>query len=166
MSNFTNSRTNNFLASIPQASLDSPNDDITIRCKFNFSYLDENQEAGQSFSNWNKTEIETLLQKLKQYSRESIEHWTRVPIGKKSGKVLSIYEKFPEKSEFKRPLNIPHQVKWARFRLDYSGRLVGFVIPESHHDKHHEKSEYRFDKNTFYVVFLDKFHKFYIPNDK
>ena len=166
MSNFSNSRAKGFLANFPIASLEHPGDDITNRCKFNFSYFDDSQKAGQSFDQWSQTEISTLLKKFKQYSRESLEHWTRTPIGRKSGKVLAIYGTFPEASEFKWPPHIPHQVRWARFRLDYSGRLVGFVIPESFHDKIHDKTGLRFDKNTFYIVFLDKDHKFYIPGDK
>ncbi len=57
--------------------------------------------------------------------------------------------------------SIPIEAKWGRFRLKSKVRLVGFVIPEEFHDKIHEKTGLRFDKNTFYVVFLDKEHKFY-----
>lgn len=49
MSKFKNSRKEAFLDKIPQTSLDSKSDDITARSKFNFSYFDSSQAAGQKF---------------------------------------------------------------------------------------------------------------------
>ncbi|MCF6334417.1 MAG: hypothetical protein L3J12_01585 [Spirochaetales bacterium] len=155
MSSYKNSRKVSFLQSIPTCSLDDPNQDMAKRCKFNFSYFDNSQAAGQDFNDWTKEQIVKLLGKLKEYSRESIDHWTNTKIG--SGKhkynVLEEYGSFPRTSDFIHPKHVPHQASWARFRIDQSVRLIGFRIPEEYKNK--------FDRNTFYIVFLDKDHRFY-----
>ena len=61
---------------------------------------------------------------------------------------------------FKPPTYVPHQARWARFRLEYDIRLAGFVIPGEYNGKEHNGTKMRFDCNTFYVVFLDRDHKF------
>jgi hypothetical protein len=88
-----------------------------------------------------------------------------MPIGKGGGTVLSIYGAFPQKSKFCHPKHVPHQVCWGRFRLDFSGRLVGFILPAEYDGKYHAKTGKRFDCNTFYVVFLDANHSFYIGKE-
>lgn len=155
-----NSRAKAFLDSIPQISLDSETDDLTKRCKFNFSYFDNNQAVGQDFVDLSVEELCILLHKLKEYSRESLDHWCRAPVGRKSGHILELYDSFPRKSGFDLPSHVPHQARWGRFRLDYKGRLAGFVVPENYHDRAHAVTGFRFDRNTFYVVFLDKNHCF------
>jgi len=108
-----------------------------------------------------------LLNKLKNYSEDSLDRWQKENIGKGIGHVLEIYGKFPNKNtDFTEPPSIPMQAKWGRFRLGSSVRLVGFVIPEEYHDKEHSRTKRKFDKNTFYVVFLDKNHKFYKTENK
>ena len=52
MSNFGNKKKGSFLASLSLPSLEDDNNDLTIRCKFNFSYLDSSQDAGQDFREW------------------------------------------------------------------------------------------------------------------
>lgn len=164
MSTFSNSKKNNFLNSIPQKSLDSYDDDITARCKFNFSYFDSSQQAGQKFEDWTQDQLSKLLNKLKEYSKYSLKHWQNQKIG--SGKhrknILEIYGNFPRKSDFSFPPHVPHQVSWARFRLEQAVRLIGFVIPDSYLKKEHTKTGLPFDCNTFYIVFLDKYHRFFL----
>lgn len=48
----------------------------------------------------------------------------------------------------------------GRFRLDWAGRLCGFVIPRELDGQAHPKGR-RCCANTFYVVFLDEHHRFY-----
>lgn len=164
MSSFKNSRTKNFLASVPQCSLDSERDQLTAKCKFNFSYFVK-QDAGQSFDEWSGTQLAKLLDKMKNYSQESLTYWTNQP--SKSGKVLIIYGKFPnDRSDFTHPIHVPHEVEWGRFRLESAVRLVGFVIPNGYKDTPHRVTHARFDCNTFYVVFLDANHKFYKTENK
>lgn len=160
MSRFSNSRKTSFIDSIPVSSVEAVNDLLSARCKFNFAYF-EVQPAGQSFDDWTDDQLRKLLTKLQEYSRESLLHWRGVPIGRKSGNVLSVYGGFPKNSDFTHPKHVPHEVEWGRFRLDYSVRLVGFVLPNRYDDLEHSRTRKRFDCNTFYVVFLDSEHRFY-----
>lgn len=161
MSRFSNSRKQCFLDQVPTASLDSPTDLLSQRSKFNFAYMDFNQKAGQRFEDWSGVQLEKLLNKLHEYSKEPLSHWEKERIGKKGNTVLEIYSKFPLRSDFIHPKHVPHQVKWGRFRLESSVRLIGFVIPHTYNQKEQGSTGHHFDCNTFYVTFLDAHHCFY-----
>jgi hypothetical protein len=160
MSRFGNSKKEGFLTALPTASIYGDGDRLTTYCKFNFAYFTA-QDAGQTFSDWNHGQLAKLLDKLKDYSKESLTHWRAQRIGGSGGTVLSIYDEFPKNSDFKWPTSVPNEVKWGRFRLESSVRLVGFILPEHQNYKRHHKTELLFDCNTFYVVFLDANHVFY-----
>lgn len=160
-----NHRKSAFLASIPTASIDLPTDTLAKRAKFNFSYFTVQEGVGQSLSDLDEGELRELYEKLKNFSNDSLEHWERTPIGKKSGHVLEIYGKFPTRSNFVEPLHVPHQARWGRFRIDSSTRLVGFVLPKEYGGLAHSCG-FNFDCNTFYVVFFDKNHEFYLMEKK
>ncbi len=162
MSKSSNTKKEAFLNSIPTASIDSENDQLTTKCKFNFAYIDFTQTIGQSFEDWDRHQLTQLLNKLNLYSKESLEYWSKLRIGKKGNTVLEIYGDFPDNSDFKHPKHVPHQALWARFRLESAVRLVGFVLPEKYHQIKHPATSLYFDCNTFYVVFLDANHRFYI----
>lgn len=165
MKPFGNSQKEGFLASIPLASLESTDDLITQKCKFNFAYFDV-QPAGQDFKDWSDIQRLELLAKLKEYSKEPLNYWSNMPVGKGKGTVLAIYKAFPAKSKFTHPKHVPHEVHWGRFRLDFSGRLIGFVLPQEYEKKDpHPKTKRTFDCNTFYVVFLDLNHDFYLGKE-
>lgn len=148
-----------FLASLPIISLDSFDDELTKRCKFNFSYFDVQDGISQDFGDWDGDELTKLLIKLKEYSKFTLEYWTRQPAG--NYPVFSIYEQFPTNTDFTKPNHIPHQAEWARFHLENRVRVIGFVIPEEYHNNPHPTTRMLFDRNTFYVVYLDKEHRFY-----
>ena len=154
-----NKRKKSFLDNIPQISINSKTDTLAKRCKFNFSYFVNSDEAGQDFKDWEYDELVKLLNKLKDYSNNSLEYWKTQKAGRYS--VLEIYGSFPKNSDFKEPQHIPVEAQWARFHLENIPRLIGFVIPDSYHDIIQNYNGYRFDKNTFYIVFLDKYHNFY-----
>lgn len=158
---FINIRKNAFLESIPKVSIEDKCDYIARKCKFNFSYFDHTQEPAQNFSDWSNEQLLKLLWKLHEYSKESLLHWQKMPVGKKSGHVLEIYKSFPNKSDFSHPKHVPHQAQWGRFRLEGSVRLVGFTIPDDFKNIEQNSSGFKFCTNTFYVVFLDKDHRFY-----
>ncbi len=160
---FRNTQKTEFLKSIPTASLDSKDDKLASKMKFNFSYIDTTQEAGQNIEDWSEGQLHKFFKKLIDYSRENIEYWKNIRIGsgKKRNSVCVIYGNFPSNSLFKHPKNVPHQVLWGRFRLEHSVRLIGFVVPNEYHEKRHDGNGKLFDKNTFYVVFLDSLHNFY-----
>lgn len=164
MKPFKNRQKESFLNTIPTASISAHHDLLTTKCKFNFAYFDV-QPAGQSFSQWSDGQRLELLEKLKEYSKEPLQHWRTMPIGKGGGTVLSIYGAFPSKSQFSHPKHVPHEVLWGRFRLDFSGRLIGFVLPPTCDGDEHSKTNKRFDCNTFYVVFLDANHCFYVGKE-
>lgn len=170
MTNFGNKKKDSFLKRSIFASIESDTDDLSCRCKFNFSYMDFSQKAGQKFENWTHPQLYKLMNKIKDFSREPLDHWekTKMGGGKKGKKytVLEIYNDFPprERTDFKHPNFIPHEVRWGRFRLGNLERLVGFVIPLKFHNIMLAKNNHYFDSNTFYVVFLDKYHKFYKPS--
>lgn len=159
MGKFQNSKKACFLASISEISLDQVNNDLTKRCKFNFSYFHVQEGISQDFSDWDGNELAKLLNKLKEYSRFTLEHWTRQKVGRYP--VFSIYDQFPTNTDFSKPNHVPHQVEWARFHLENTVRLIGFVIPDTYHDQPHNTTRMLFDRNTFYVVYLDKDHRFY-----
>jgi hypothetical protein len=158
-----NSRKAAFLASFPEASIESSDDTLTQRCKFNFSYFVK-QDTSQSFDEWSYGQLVKLMEKLKEYSYQPLSYWTNQSVGK-SGRILSIYGAFPKDSDMEHPKHVPHQVLWGRFRLEQSVRLVGFVLPPDLHHKAHSSGD-RFDCNTFYVVFLDANHAFYKSGEK
>lgn len=101
---------------------------------------------------------------MKEYSKESLKSWENREIGsgEHRGKVFVIYDTFPDPSLLEHPKHIPLDVKWARFRMEQSFRLGGFIVPEELHGKIHEETGFIFDKNTFYVVFIDRDHNFYL----
>lgn len=158
----SNAKKDAFLKSIPTASVDSYDDKITDKCKFNFAYMDFSQPSGQRFEDWEKNKLDELLNKLHNYSKESLLYWTQQRIGARSNTVLEIYGKFPVNSEFTHPKHVPHQALWGRFRLEGRIRLIGFVLPSEYHHRPHPRTRQVFDCNTFYVVFLDENHRFYI----
>lgn len=124
--------------------------------------MDFSQTAGQNFQDWEgANQLAKLLDKLKNYCGNSLKYWQHQRIGKQNNTVLEIYGSFPPKSDFVCPKHVPHDVLWARFRLEWDARLIGFVIPSEHHGKIHKGTSEGFDCNTFYVVFLDKNHKFW-----
>ncbi|WP_338845868.1 hypothetical protein V8J88_19350 [Massilia sp. W12] len=154
-----NQRKDRFLQSIPQASIDN-DPGFAQRAKFNFSFFCAGEDAGENFQDWEHSKLCGLLHKLKDYGRESLQHWQRETAGK-SGTVLAIYGGFPLRSEFKHPKHVPHQARWGRFRIDQATRLVGFILPPEYEGKRDPLSGAMFDCNTFYVVFLDQEHRFY-----
>jgi hypothetical protein len=144
--------------------MDGDEDELTIRCKFNFHYMDFTQKAGQNFNDWKQTQLAGLLDKLRIYSAKPISHWEKERAGSKSGTIFVTYPRFPKKSitDFKLPKKlVPHQAIWGRFRLGSGSRLIGFVIPKQYDGKIHKNTKIQFDCNTFYAVFLDRDHKFW-----
>jgi hypothetical protein len=157
---FGNKKKGLFLSSIPIICLDSG--EIIDKCKFNFCYFDNSQKSGQDFENWSHDELIKLMRKLTNYSASSLEYWRHQRVGGGGLKVLEIYGAFPKKSDFVHPKHVPHDVSWARFRMENMARLIGFIVPRGAKLLDESKLKNSFDHNTFYVVFLDKEHKFYI----
>ena len=158
-SKFGNKAATSFLARLPTTSVESTK--LVIRTKFNFSFLDLEQPKNIE-AELTKDFFSGLLDKLKHFSAESLAYWERAPAGGGSGNYLETYNKFPQKSNFFHPPFVPHDAVWARFRLDRSTRLAGFTIPNALNNKMCENERYRYCTNTFYVVFIDLHHGFYL----
>lgn len=166
MSKFGNSKRNIFINSFKdRISLNDDNNNLTVRSKFNLSYFDSGQQAGQDFKDWTDKQLHELLKKIKEYTSESLDYWRNQRVGKGGLKVLETYGAFPKKSDFSEPKHVPHQAQWGRFRLGSKVRLIGFTVPTDFHSVPHPKTGELFDKNTFYIVFLDKDHRFYITEE-
>ena len=161
MKDYGNKRQVKFLDSIPTKSLSAGDDDLTLRCKFNFSYFIPTA-PGQDFADWDHQALVQLLNKIKFYSAHPLSYWITMPAGSGCGNVYQKYGAFPKKSDFDKPAHIPHDVDWGRFRLMKKVRLVGFTVPMDLHDTAHPKTAQRFCANTFYVVYLDAEHRFWV----
>ena len=140
------------LDSLEEATFDDASDSITV----SFKYFCVNQTpVGQNFSDWNDKMRLDLLQKLAEYTKYSRKHWNNefsngLPL-------LADYGRFPANSDFSVPANIPNpdEVVWSRFRLMQKVRVCGFFVTPDIAKK------YDLSVHTFYVVFLDKDHRFY-----
>lgn len=168
MSKFRNSKKKEFLEKIPDTDIE--NSEIEKKCKFNFSYFDPSQLAGQPFSDWSTTThgdhtlLLELMEKIKHYTKEPLTYWASQRAGAGSLKIFECYKTFPKNSDFTHPKHVPHDVHWARFRLGNIIRLVGFILPPDEKENKgfiQLRNGHAYDTNTFYVVFLDKNHKFY-----
>jgi len=152
-------RLNNELA---QSSIFDGSNTIASRMKFNFSYFDFNQSngPGQLLTTWSDSQRAYLYKQLVDFSRESSDYW------KHQGRLV-IYGNFPNKRkcDFKLPTYIPMEAEWGRFRLSGKVRLVGFMLSKEH-QSNKDKDGFSYCTNTFYVVFLDKNHKFYKTEPK
>ena len=159
--NFNNSKKASFLQSFPEIAFNSENCDHAARCKFNFSYFDSSQEAGQDFFEWNHEQLHKLLTKLKEYGKHPLTYWMNQRCGGGGLKVFEVYGGFPLRSDFIHPKHIPKNVRWARFRLEGDMRLVGFLIPSELAESVAKNGSFVFDSNAFYAVFFDQAHRFY-----
>jgi hypothetical protein len=161
---FNNSRQKNFLNSFPDVSFDSDTCNHASRSKFNFSYFDWSQDAGQDFCSWTRENLHKLFHKLVDYGKHPLSYWLSQRVGRGGRKILEVYGGFPSRSDFQHPRHIPKNVQWARFRLEGDMRLIGFLVPPDLEGKlSQSNSNYSFCRNTFYVVFLDERHCFYKP---
>ena len=142
----------NTIESLEEVTFEGATDLITI----SFKYFCVNQTPiGQVFVDWKDNMRLDLLQKLAEYTKYTREHWKKqlsngLPL-------LAEYGKFPTNTDFSIPKNIPNpdELIWSRFRLMQKVRVCGFFVTEDIAKK------YNLSTSTFYVVFLDKDHRFY-----
>ncbi|WP_429037192.1 hypothetical protein [Aeromonas veronii] len=162
--NKSSTRKASFIAKVPVCDIESSN--IAERCKFNFSYFEGTQPAGQDFTQWNAAtgicSLNSLMKKCIEYTKQPLRYWQNQRVGGGGLKVMEVYTSFPAASDFTHPPHVPIDVSWARFRLGNKVRVVGFVISPALVNRFKEKN---LDSNTFYVVFLDKDHVFYKTED-
>jgi len=106
-----------------------------------FEHYDCSQKYGSSFLDWQNVG-------LLSYTLELLHGYCKRPLREQvDGKKFTIYGDFPPegKTLFVCPKMIPVDAEWARIHINNKTILVGHIIG-----------------NTFYVVFLDKTHKFWM----
>lgn len=112
----------------------------TVHLCFSFKYFDPSQ--GQTFDDWHKDNlILPLLEKLKEYSKLSI---MEAQLNR-----FTIYDTFPPKSDFKHPEHVPTDASWASMHIKGKECVIGHIVA-----------------HIFYIVFLDKNHRFWITEKK
>jgi hypothetical protein len=108
-----------------------------------FSLKDFDINQGQKFEEWEEEMIlSNLLTRLREINAYSIEE----ALGKQ---IIKVYDNFPDNSDFNHPKHVPEGVKWSTIRVKGKERVVGYL-----------------EENIFYVVFLDKDHRFWITEKK
>lgn len=113
---------------------------------FSFKDFDKSQiPPGQSYEEWSETD-------LLSYMLDKFGEICNMTVGQAlEQKYLSIYGDFPPESKFRVPNFIVGNVNWATIQKikGQRGRVAGYI-----------------DGHTFYVVFLDMNHKFWITHKK
>ncbi len=113
----------------------------TSNFKVSLQYIDTSQKFGSSFKDWQK---EGLLSKM----METLAGYCSRPLMEQVDKIkFTIYGDFPpqDKTKFKYPEHVPEDANWARIHVNGRAIIAGHVL-----------------KDTFYIVFLDKTHKFFL----
>lgn len=103
--------------------------------------FDCTQKPGSGYRDWQKEGLlSTLLEMLTGYCKRPL-------FEQVDGKKFCVYGNFPpsDKTRFRLPLHIPPDAIWARIHVNNITVVAGHVI-----------------ENTFYLVFLDKHHHFYL----
>ena len=108
---------------------------------FSFKDFDKNQcPPGQNFEEWEKEGLlSKLMEKLIALNNTNI-------VEAQQKKIIELYDSFPPTSDFSVPKYIEGDVRWGTIQ-DIGGqkhRVAGYLID-----------------NVFYIVFLDKDHKFW-----
>lgn len=104
-----------------------------------FSLKDFDINQGQDFKNWECEKILSMLMtRLRLISAYTIQE-------AQENKILTIYGEFPINTDFKHPKHVSEGVKWARISIQGKERVAGYI-----------------EDNIFYIVFLDKDHRFWI----
>ena len=109
--------------------------------KLSFQYLDTTQKFASTFRDWQK---DGLLSK----AMETLQGYCCSPLQSNiDGNKFTIYGDFPPKdrTDFTYPCGVPEDARWARIHINGKSVIIGHVI-----------------RDTFYVVFLDKTHHFYL----
>lgn len=153
---FSNSRKDRRVMELAVTDLESESNNLTLRCKFNFSYIDGTQDAAPGLIDISDEELRMLVVFLKEMSANSLRHWL-------VEKRYVEYDHFPPraKTEYIHPPHVPVQARWGRFRITGAYRLCGFTVPGELDGERHPVTGMLYDKNTFYIVFLDIAHQFW-----
>lgn len=109
--------------------------------KISFQYFDSSQKFASSFKDWeNCGWLSKAVETLQGYCQSPL-------LSQVDGDKFTVYGSFPpkEKTMFEYPKGVPEDANWARIHILNKAVIIGHIV-----------------KDTFYVVFLDKSHKFYL----
>ena len=109
--------------------------------KILFSFKDFDLNQGQSFSDWERAQLlSALFEKLRHLSELNMQEANQQ-------KIIKRYDGFPVVTDFEHPRHVADTVEWAVITniKGQKGRVAGHIID-----------------NVFYIVFLDKDHRFWI----
>jgi len=106
-----------------------------------FSYLDFDVKQSESFEDWQKLEL--LAEKTNKFH-----HYSKLRLDEAFSDKFKIYKGFPEKCGYKFPETLSKDAKWCSMHIKGKECVIGHIV-----------------ENIFYIVFLDKDHKFY-PTEK
>lgn len=115
-------------------------EDLTGNFKVSFQYLDTTQKYGSGFKDWQKAGLLSKAMKtLQGYCCSTL-------LSQVNTTKFTVYGNFPpkDKTGFEFPEHVPEDAKWARIHIVGKAVLAGHIV-----------------RDTFYVVFLDKSHKFF-----
>jgi hypothetical protein len=114
----------------------------SIKKEMLFSFKDFDHTQGQSFRDWQKSELlHILLERMKEFCK-----FSRTEA--EQNRCLKVYGDFPKNSIFKHPVYIAEDAEWASLHIQGKERIAGHIID-----------------SVFYIVFLDKEHQFW-PTEK
>lgn len=116
------------------------NMEISGNFKVSFAHVDKTQKFGSGYLDWQK---HGLLAKM----FETLQGYCCSPLlDQIDGNKFAKYGDFPASkfNEFNYPDHVPEDACWARIHITGPAVLAGHIV-----------------RDTFYVVFLDKTHKFY-----
>lgn len=139
---------------------------ISNRMTFNFHYFDNTQFFKKSYSSLTAEEFLRLGQQLIDLSEKSILEWSKERMASRNSSKFRSYGEFPDNSKYVPPKNIPEYAEWVAFRLGSTLRLCGFIVPAEHNGKRPNNEKHELCSNTFYVVFYDHDHGFYLTKKK
>ena len=114
---------------------------VSPKVVFSLKDIDKNQiPPGQSYEKWAENGfLPYLLEKLEYISQQTMVEAIQEGY-------IKVYGDFPPRSDFRHPVHIASDVKWAVIMnvKGQKGRVAGHIIG-----------------NVFYIVFLDMDHLFY-----
>ncbi|MCQ2219632.1 MAG: hypothetical protein MJZ33_14315 [Paludibacteraceae bacterium] len=112
-------------------------------CNFQISlqYYNDDQPSKGTLLDWqNDGLLANALDVLKGFCQRPLQEQI-------DGNKFAMYNEFPpkDKTDFSFPENVPEDAHWARIHVNGSSVIVGHVV-----------------NNTFFIVFLDKNHRFWL----
>lgn len=109
--------------------------------RVSFEHLDTTQKFASTFRDWQND-------RLLSFALDTLYGYCKSPLLKQvDGDKFTLYGDFPsdDVTMFKYPETAPEDANWARIHVNGKSVLIGHVVG-----------------NTFYLVFLDKTHKFWM----